>query len=151
MEIKTTDVAPFEALGIEHRGAYSGIGQSFGALCGLLAQNNIPMGSMIGIYYDDPQTTPEAELRSFAGLALASPLSGAYQGLNRVTLAGGKYVVARHVGPYDKLGDAWNYVMGPWIEQSGMQPDGRDYFELYIHHDESNPDECITDIYVPVL
>ena len=150
MEVKITNLAPFYALGVEHRGAYTGIGQAFGALCGLLAQNQIPLGRTVGIYYDDPSETPEAELRSFAGLAIDAPHEGTAEGLTQVSLVGGKYAVAKFVGEYSKLSEAWNWMMGPWLQESGEQADARDYFELYLHHDEANPAACITEICIPL-
>lgn len=122
MEVKITNLAPFYALGVEHRGAYTGIGQAFGALCGLLAQNHIPLGRTVGIYYDDPSETPEAELRSFAGLAIDAPHEGTAEGLTQVSLVGGKYAVAKFVGEYSKLSEAWNWMMGLGCKNPASKP-----------------------------
>src|SRR4051812_4319754 len=60
---------------VHHRGSYATISQAFsrlGALAGKAGLFETPVAAMVGIYYDDPTTTPAAELRSDAGLVVPS-------------------------------------------------------------------------------
>ena len=48
-----------------HRGSYAGLQQSYDGLCGAIAEKGIEIRSepSIEVYLNDPNTTPEAELR----------------------------------------------------------------------------------------
>jgi AraC family transcriptional regulator len=137
---------------LTHMGPYNTIGQAFGRLgaivgpAGLFAQ---PGAQMVAIYHDDPEVTPAAELRAEAGIivpegtALPPPL-------HEVLLPAGKYARATHVGPYDKLGDAWAELMGSWLPASGARVGDGIAYEAYRKMDHARPAELETDLYVPL-
>lgn len=59
---------------------------------------------MLAIYHDDPETTPESELRSDAALSV-SESSPVPNGLGSTEFPAGHYARATHVGGYEGLGD----------------------------------------------
>ena len=137
---------------IRHIGPYMQINQAFEKLgqiagpAGLLRQDG---AAMVAIYHDDPDSTPADQLRSDAGVvvpdgvALPTPLT-------EQRLPGGSYACTLHVGPYERLGDVWQRLMGEWIPGSGKRVAGVSY-ERYLNMPGSVPkEELRTEICVPV-
>jgi AraC family transcriptional regulator len=105
---------------------------------------------MLAIYHDDPDTTPEAELRSDAAVTL-SPAAPVPAGLTEGRIPAGRYARATHVGPYDKLGDVWAQLKGEWFPQSGHRPGNGASYEVYRNTPmTAKPSELITELYIPV-
>lgn len=63
---------PFHVVCLDHRGAYSGVGPLFERADKILKERGITPRAMVGIYYDNPDKTAAAKLRSHVG-ALVSP------------------------------------------------------------------------------
>ncbi|MBN1116003.1 MAG: GyrI-like domain-containing protein [Bacteroidales bacterium] len=79
-----------------YTGAYMHSFDEFGQLMGYIQQNQIPMGSYtLGVFYDDPATVSEAQLRSEAGFMVAKQVdvSGKYK---CKTIPAGKVVSVRY-------------------------------------------------------
>ena len=105
---------------------------------------------MVGVYYDDPQTTPSDELRSEAGLRVADDLV-LPAGLETHRLAAGRYACTLHVGPYEQLGDVWARFLGEWLPKSGHHIRPGASFELYLNDPtQVAPPELRTEIYQPI-
>ena len=68
---------------------------------------------MIAIYHDDPETTPQDQLRSDAALVVPEGVT-LPEGLAEQHIAGGRYARTLYVGPYD--GSA---MSGPGFLASG--------------------------------
>eukprot|EP00056_Hartaetosiga_gracilis_P016381 m.243068 g.243068 ORF g.243068 m.243068 type:complete len:194 (-) comp40299_c0_seq1:104-685(-) len=60
--------------GIAYRGSFNGLGAQFSKLEKILEGENLKPKNMVGIYYDDPKTVKEEELRSFVGAAFEEEL-----------------------------------------------------------------------------
>lgn len=135
---------------VRHRGAYHRISEAFARL-GEIAGPIIGQGvEMIAIYHDDPETTPEAELRSDAGLAVPDERPFP-DGLREVRIPSGRYARATHIGPYEGLGDAWSRLMGEWLPQSGERVGDSVSYEIYRNTPMDTPkDKLRTEIYVPL-
>jgi|SRR6185503_1852675 len=135
MDVQISSYPPLRVASVEHRGAYDNIGEAFGRLgaiarpSGLLAD---PAAAMVALYYDDPQTTPVAELRSEAGLVV-SEHTRLPAGLTERRIAGGRYARTVHRGPYTNLGDAWARLMSEWLPSSGQRAANSPSFELYLN------------------
>ena len=104
---------------VRHIGPYNQIPNAFAKLGEIVnsALREKP-GDMLAIYYDDPETTPANELKSDAALVFddAAKLPA---GLNEHRIPGGRYARTTHIGPYERLGDAWARFMGEWLPSSG--------------------------------
>jgi AraC family transcriptional regulator len=135
-----------------HTGTYNRVSEAFARLHALAAPAGllVPGAAMLAIYHDDPETTPESELRSDAALSI-SPTAAVPEGLGTTTIPAGRYARATHVGPYEGLGDAWAKLMGEWLPRSGfLVGDGVSY-ELYVNNPTNAPKESLrTELYLPL-
>ena len=104
-----------------------------------------PAGPPMVLYHTWSDTETEVE----GGLTLQEPI----QGNDRVQtseLPAGKAAVLRHVGPYDKLGEAHN-ALHQWMEANSVTPTGPRW-EVYITDPQENPDPStwVTEVYQAV-
>jgi AraC family transcriptional regulator len=105
---------------------------------------------MIAAYHDDPETTPQEELRSDAALTVP-PTMAMPDGLVELRLPAGKYACATHVGPYTALGDAWARLMGEWLPKSGYRVGDGMSFEIYRNTPaDVAPSELQTELHLPL-
>ena len=135
-----------------HQGAYHEIGGTFDKLGQWSCKEGLmkPDGIVIGIYYDDPSSTPEDQLRSDACFVIPDdyePKDPAHL----VELPGGEYAIYRHVGPYSGLGEAWRRMYAEWLPQSGREHAPSMSYELYVNSPAvTPPEELVTEICVPL-
>lgn len=134
-----------------HRGAYQDIGAAFGAMTGRLAAAGFPPGPgpFFGIYYDDPSETPVAALRSHAGQELPSG-AAVPEGLDRVVLPAGRFLVCTCRGPYAKLPEAWAWTYAKALPEGGHALRDGAPFERYVTMVPGRPEDNVTEIWVPV-
>src|SRR5262249_13540789 len=132
---------------------YNQISDAFGRLGAIAGPAGLfqrPEAAMIGIYYDDPQTTPAAELRSEAGIRVAENVT-LPKGLEGQRVIAGKDAAVLHVGPYGHLPDVWVRLLGEWLPNSGHRARPGAGFELYLNDPTKvPPSELRTEIYQPV-
>jgi AraC family transcriptional regulator len=127
------------------------IGKAFGELGAWLKEAGVEAGPMLGIYYDDPESTPPAELRSDAGAFVPNEFATDDPRVHVVEVAGGAYAVGTHIGPYDGLPNAWSEMVGKWLPTSGYAFGDAPGFELYLDDcSKVPPAEVRTEIWVPV-
>jgi AraC family transcriptional regulator len=142
---------------VRHTGPYKGDAELFGQLYGKLMQWAGPRGlleqkevSCMSVYHDDPEVTDENRLRVSACLTVPAdtPVSGE---VGKMKIDGGSYAVARFELAEDEFQEAWNYVYGEWLPESGYQPDDRPCFERCCNDPATHPEKKhIIDICVPV-
>jgi len=137
---------------VPHKGAYNAIGAAFDALGTIVAARNLwpHAQGMVAVYYDDPNSVPEADLTSHAGLVVdaAAVLP---DGLQEMRLPGGKMAVLRFKGPYSGLKAAYDYLYGVWLPGSGEEAADSPPFEDYINNPmDTAPADLLTDICVPI-
>ncbi len=147
------NLPPSRAAGVLHRGAYPGIAKAFQQLGGILfARRLIPHArGMIAIYHDAPDSKPEAEMRSHAAVIFADSFPKDVDGLEYFDIAGGKYAVMQHSGPYATLGSAYDWLYGKWLPQSGEEPRDAPPIELYVNDPRTTaPEQLRTDIRLPL-
>jgi AraC family transcriptional regulator len=103
------------------------------------------------LYYDDPEATPAAELRSDAGVIVPQEFVTDDPRVHVVDIAGGMYAVGTHVGPYDGLPNAWGEMVGQWLPSSGYTFGDSPGFERYLDNCPEVPAaELRTEICVPI-
>lgn len=156
-EVKVEELPELEVVYLRHVGPYQGDAALFGRLWGRLLNWAIPRGlfrppetTMLTVYHDDPEITEGEKLR--LSVCLSVPRETLAEGeVGRMTVAGGRYAVARFELRSDQFGDAWNAVYGAWLPQSGYQPDDRPPFEVCRNNPEEHPEgKHLVDICVPV-
>jgi len=68
-----------------------------------------------------------------------------------MTIAAGKYAMAHFELDASQYQQAWNFVFGKWLPDSGYQPDDRPSFELCLNNPKDHPEgKHIVDICIPV-
>jgi AraC family transcriptional regulator len=136
---------------VRHVGSYERIPEAFGRLNELVTAAGLskPDTILVGIYHDDPSTTPEEKLRSDAGITVSAktklPL-----GLSELIIPAGRYAHSTHVGPYPGLGEVWNNLR-KWVPQNGEKMGGGLSYEVYRNTPmNAKPHELVTDVYLPL-
>ena len=120
---------------------------------------NCPDAEYINIYHDNPATTLAAECR--ADVCIAASVVEKMQptsDVNIITVYGGRYLVYRYQGPYEKLGEVNAKIYGELLPQSGekvKQGDGViehcQMFERYLNDPETTrPKNLVTEIWIPI-
>ena len=151
-EISITPQPDRHLAGMPHTGAYTAIGAAFEKVAMICSTRHMwpKVQGMVGIYMDDPDATAEADLNSFAGVIL--PDGEAVEGpLEIHDIKGGKTAVLRFKGPYSGLKDAYNYLYGVWLPQSGEEIRDQASYEVYLNDpSDTAPEDLLTDICVPL-
>jgi len=106
------------------------------------------MQGMACVFHDDPDAVPSPDLRSHAGVIVASdfPIETP---LGEVQLPAGRYAVVRHLGPYRGLSEAYDELFSVWLPTSGHEPGEAPLFETYLLSAQDTPPEKLeTEIYL---
>lgn len=152
MQAEVTDRPELRVATVAHRGPYHRISEAFARLGALAGPAGLLRHepTMLAVYHDDPETTPEAELRSEAGVVISED-AVLPAGLTETRIAAGRYARALHVGPYEALGDTWARLMGQWLPQSGYRFGTGVSYEIY-HNTPADtpPGELRTELYLPL-
>ncbi len=151
MEARIEKVDPRTVVALRHVGPYYLIGEKFGQVAGWGARHQVPYGEAIGIWYDNPEVVPAAELRSDACLTVPDGFALPPDDLElRITkVEGGEYAVATHMGSYEGLGDAWARFYGQAIPALGRELAETPSFEMYMNDCSKVPiEEVRTDLFV---
>lgn len=153
-DVRIDRFQPIKVMGLKHQGSYMDIGQSFEKVFGWLGMKGLLDESMrcIGIYYDDPSSMPEAELRSMASAGFAklgdTEVDTPFE---IVTIEAEECAVLRFKGPYANMHSAYQWLYGQWLPQSGREASDQPVFEEYLNNPrEVAPNDLITDIYLPL-
>ncbi|HFQ15428.1 MAG TPA: AraC family transcriptional regulator [Rhodobacteraceae bacterium] len=136
---------------LPHAGAYENIGKSFESFLAICRTRALwpQIGAMIGVYFADPGTVPEAELTSLAGaewLGRAIP-----EGMMEHHLPGGRTVVLTYKGPYSRIDAAYQTLFGDWLPNSGEEPADTPAYNILLNapHDTA-PQDLLTEICLPL-
>lgn len=138
--------------GVPHTGSYMEVDKAFGEAVGKMAAAGLfrPDMQMVGIYYSDPGLTAEEELQSFAGLVVPAGFTPP-TGLTLREIAGGRYAVLRHKGPYAELHKAYGWFYGSYLPANGYEPADAPPVEVYLNNPrEAAPQDLLTEICIPI-
>ena len=141
-------------LAMEHRGNYQAIGETFARVSALAYSRGlaVPGAPSIGIYYDDPDTVPTAQLRSHACMAVRDSVTSAPEGCELITLEGGDVAVATHRGPYARLPESYRELFSEWLPSSGREAAHRPCHEAYLNDGSTTPEaDLLTEICLPLV
>ena len=112
----------------------------------------VPGAPSIGIYYDDPDTVPTAQLRSHACMAVRDGVTSAPEGCELITLEGGDVAVATHRGPYARLPESYRELFSEWLPSSGREAAHRPCHEAYLNDASTTPEaDLLTEICLPLV
>jgi effector-binding domain-containing protein len=134
---------------LPQKGSFDKIGEAIGGLMQeMQAQNIVPAGPMIGIYFNSPEQVKPEDLQWEIGFPVTAqaliqpPLQKKEWNYTQV-------VVGLHQGPYEKTGETIEKMM-EWMEANGYVPAGA-VLERYqdMNPDELKPEELKTEIWIP--
>ena len=154
MQVEIKEKPELRAAAVGHVGPYNQIGEAFGRLDAIVRPAGLlkPETQMIAIYHDDPESTPADQLRSDAAVTVSSG-DAVPKGLSEQRVPAGRYACTTHVGPYEKLGDAWARFMGEWLPASGHRIGDGVSYEVYLNSPMNEPDKqkLKTEMCVPIV
>ena len=149
MKVEVVERPELRLASVRHVGSYTRISEAFQRLNDLVTAAGLSNSDtkLVGIYHDDPSTTPEDKLRSDAAITIPAKTKLA-RGLTELTIPAGRYAHSVHVGPYTGLGEVWGHLRNEWLSRSGEKPgDGMSY-EVYRNTPmTAKPHELVTDVY----
>lgn len=96
VEVKMQSMPGFRVMGVEHLGAYEKIGDAFNRMHAIADEHGVTV-KMIGVYFDNPNTTPESDLHSLAGVVVSASDSlklAGVEGVISLTIPAGNAAVS---------------------------------------------------------
>jgi AraC family transcriptional regulator len=143
---------PMRLAAVAHKGPYFEISHAFQKLSAVMASRDLfpKAGRMIGVFYDDPNSTPWPELRSHAAFEMADD-ADLSEPLEAVSLPGGRQAVLTYKGPYAGLPAAYDQLFGAWLPASGEEPADTPSFEVYLNSPmDVAPEDLVTELHLPL-
>lgn len=152
IEVRVERFPPVHVAFMRSRGGYSQVGVCWEQLVawasqrGLLAQP----APLYGICPDDPDVTPEDQLRFDACVVVGDSFVPEAP-LSTTTIPAGLYAVGLHIGPYDRLSHAYDDVIGRWFPESGYDLAAEPVIEHYLNDPSTaEPHELRTEVRVKI-
>ncbi len=146
------DLPARRVVGLPHTGPYPQVGPVFERVAAAIGAAGMWAQAQGGVMvsYDDPERTPPAELRSFAGV-LWHDDAPCPDGLEERSLAAGRHAVLEMTDPYEGLGAAWAWLYGAWMAEAGERPAATPCYEVYRNDPGDTPAEALrTDLHAPL-
>jgi AraC family transcriptional regulator len=156
-EVKIKDFPETTVAYVRYIGPYKGDENLFEGLFNKLSSWAGPKGLLgkenadfLIIYHDNPDVTEENKLRVSVCLIISEDIE-VNGDIGKMTIPEGRYVSAKFELDSTEYEQAWNYVYGQWLPQSGYVPDDRPCFEFYPTKEECKKDgKKLVYIYVPI-
>src|SRR5882724_6473212 len=135
MNVEIKDMPELRVATVRHVGPYNRISEAFGRLGDLAGRARLfnTRPTMLAIYHDDPESKPKTELHSDAAVVVDDYVA-IPEGMGEQRLPKGRYACTLHVGPYERLGDAWTLLKDQWLPHSGERCKDGDSYEIYLNN-----------------
>jgi len=154
--LKIIEKSDVNLIGLWHPGDYMAIGVTFEkvfaqcSMAGLMPAN--PQAT--GLYLNDPEIAAENELRSFAGLAVDTGVTGHAPlpaPLESYRYAGGRFAVLTHKGPYALLSQSYDWLYYNWLPASNETLRDQPCSEVYLNSPlDTTQQELLTEVCLPL-
>jgi AraC family transcriptional regulator len=107
----------------------------------------------VGITPDDHTVVPHEQCRFDAGVVLKPGVQlQPGEAVEVQVLAGGRWAVFQHKGPYESLWQTWNIVDRDWLPRSGERLRDAPPMEIYLDDASKTPPEALrTEILIPIV
>lgn len=150
-EIRT--IAPLPVLFVRRTGPYhQSAAAAFEVLCQFAGPRGLlgPTSRVIGISHDSPHVTDESKFRFDACLTVDPEVRSEGE-IGRKTIAGGKYAVFLHEGPYEGFSATYDRIYRVWLPGSGGKLREEPGFEVYRNSPgQVKPEDLRTEIWLPL-
>lgn len=156
-KVEVKEIPAMTVAYIRHIGPYKGNEELFGSLWGrmmawagprnLLSQKDM---KSLCLYHDNPEVTNDENL--MLDICITVPEDTEVGGdVGKRVIDGGKYAVAHFEIHPEQYQDAWNYMYGEWLPQSGYEPADGPCYEQCLNNPGEDPEgKHIINICVPV-
>ncbi len=139
---------------VRKTGIYSqAASDAFGALMGFAYSHKLMKKEtkVIGISHDSPDIADGSKLRYDACITVPDETTPEGE-IGKQTIAGGKYAIFLHKGPYENFNQTYDAIYKDWLPNSGMELRNIPTFEQYLNRDprRTKPENLKTEIYVPI-
>ena len=137
-----------------HVGPYAEVGRAWGRVYAFAGPRGLLAAGPenLGVCHDDPAITPAEFLRYDACLTTAEPLAQTSGDIVAATLPAATYARLEHIGPYDTLGAAHDWLCGVWLVDAGYEPADLPGLEVYRNNPTvTAPADLRTDVLLPLL
>lgn len=147
------EIAPFEGArlaAIEHRGDYQEMHHAFAQVQIFCTANAMPLARPFGIYFHDPESIPEKDLRAEAGIETDAKIP-ANEKIREVKIPALLCASVVHKGPHDELERAYRRLFNDWLPGSGYEAADYPCFEEYLNDPrDTPPSELLTRVHLPL-
>ena len=151
--VETIDLPRLHVAMIEHHGDYKLTSKAFERLMTVAATTGLlrPKTRTIGIYHDDAESVPEAELRSAACITVPDDWTPSAE-LKAGHVEDGRYARIVHTGPYTELKTAYDWLYRTWLPQSAEEPRNLPCLEEYLNDPRQVPAKDLeTAVMIPLI
>lgn len=151
-EVEIRDMPGLKLHGLLHKGPYHQISATFERLGALLGERDLIEHATlwVGVYVDDPQTTAQEDLHSYACCAFAEG-SEVPDEMRPVEIEPARAAVLSYRGDYAGLADAWQWFVATWSEENDAPGSGAPCYEIHRTMAPAVPvEEQLTEIVVPL-
>ena len=165
---RIVELEPRTALCVSYTGDYKQLDypDAFSRMWALVKKQGLYSAGIehIGIFHNDPKVTATDDLRTDVCLVVKKP-AVPEEGIGIRTIAGGKYAVFLHTGPYNEVQTVYDAIFGEWVPANCTCGDDcecppgecrcalRDepVFEKYVNDPgRVAPEKLKTEIYIPI-
>lgn len=152
VQVEVVSLSPFQVVALRNRGAFADLDAAFGRLFAWAAEAGLAesIAGLHGVPLGDHREVPAQALEFDCAIHIDAHAS-ASPPLRAVSLGGGCYARARHVGPYEGIEGLVDRVLAHWLPGSG-----RELRDVPIHYEFLDDPENVpaallrADIYVPL-
>lgn len=150
--VEVQELPPMKVVFLRHVGPYGEVGATWGRLMMWAGMRGLigPGMKMIGIVHDDPDVSPADKIRYDAAVTISRPVQPEGD-FGVMEIAGGRYAVVTHKGPYSELGQTYQRIFGGWLPRSGYPLRDVPAFEQYLNSPQNTrPEDLLTLIHIPI-
>ncbi|KZN47584.1 AraC family transcriptional regulator [Pseudoalteromonas luteoviolacea] len=147
--VKQQHIKSLSLIGISHQGDYMKIGQAFEKLSLMAGKAQLldQHTRYFGIYFDDPDSVAQDNLRSMACISVDTALLPEDHPFEQITIPEGDTVSILFKGDYPELEKPYNWLYGEWLPQSQFELADFPPFEEYLNDlKDTAPQDLLTEI-----
>jgi AraC family transcriptional regulator len=132
--VRIRNLPPLHVAYLQTLNGYSdGIPKSWKQLLRYMKRHDLmePDAWYVGMPFDNPGITPQAKCRYRACLSINHSFVQTKGEIKTADLEGGKYAMYPFKGRREDISDAYAFLYGGWLPQSGYIPDEKPLLEIY--------------------
>ncbi|WP_323155021.1 AraC family transcriptional regulator [Pseudomonas alvandae] len=154
MQVRIVECPEIKVAALEHRGPTGLVNESVRQFIEWRVrsgQSPVATSRTFGIPYGNPDTTPPHAFRFAICGEIDEDVAPNEFGVHPLVIPGGRYVVVRHGGSPDHIGETIYPIYRDWLPASGEELRDQPLFFHYLSvYPETPQDQWQTDVYVPL-